>query len=407
MRAGAGLPSVGPPLPRGAPPALVALVFLATLGGTGAWVPYLGLWLDRTGHSGAAIGAALAVVPFARLVAGPFWAAVADRFQRGERALQVASVVSTGAAAVALASTGPAGLGIGLLAFALARAPVGPLLDAQAVRSLEARGRDTRNYGRVRLWGSLGFLAVGAVGGFLADASPAAPLLLAVGCWAVAAALTFTLPASPPSPPVPVGPALRALTGRAFFAPFLAGCALHGAALTSYDSLYAVHVGKLGLPSWWTGAALAAGIGVEVVVMASGGALLRRFSPLRLVAASMAVGAARWALTATVHDPIGLTAVQALHGFSFGAFWIGSVEAMRARAPETIRASAQALFGSVAYGVGALLSAGAAFLLLDSTGPRGIYAAGAVASAAASLLVAFADRRERRAGIRDRRFRTA
>ena len=73
---------------------------------------------------------------------------------------------------------------------------------------------------------------------------------------------------------------------------------------------------------------------------------------------------------------------------------IGSVEVMRRRSAPEIRASAQALFTSCSYGLGPLLSALLATVMLDGAGTRGLFAVGAVLSAAAAGRVVVAERRD-------------
>lgn len=376
-------------------------LFFVAMGGTGAWLPFLALRLDGAGYSGAAVGLLLAAMPLARLVSAPGWAMVADRFQQGGRALQVASFLSVAAAAALLAGDALWIVAPALVVYAAVRGPVGPLLDAQAVRALLARGSDTRHYGRIRLWGSLGFLVSGFVAGAFADGNPGAPLAIALAMWTVGALMTLRLPATGGGGPAPIGPALRALATRPFFLPFIGAAVLHGAALSSYDSLFAVHVRRLGLPSQCTGWALVTGISVELGVMAAALPLMRRCPPFALVAAAMAVGSLRWGLTAWLDAAVPLVATQALHGISFGAFWVGSVEALRQRSPELIRSSTQALLTSSAYGLGPLLSAGLATFLLDGAGTRGLFAVGAGLSATAALLVGWAARLDRSEGGRE------
>jgi PPP family 3-phenylpropionic acid transporter len=374
---------------------LIAYYFLA-VGGNGGWTPFLGLWLDRDGHSGAAMGALLGLIPFARMISAPVWAGVADRFREGTRILQLCSVLTVLLCGAAMGVRGDLALGLVLLLFAVVRAPVGPVMDAAAVKLLEQSGADAREYGRIRLWGSLGFLVFALLGSLLVDRFAAAPLLIGMGAWAGAAALAFTLPRAESRGPQPLGPALRRLAAQPFFMPFLLACALHGTALATYDCLLPVHLSSLGLPSAWSGVSIAIGILVEVAVMAWARQLLTRLSPLTLITAAMAAGALRWGLNAVVEDPALFVAIQALHGLSFGAFWIGAVELLRRRAPPEVGNSAQALLTTSAYGVGPLASAGLTALYLDELGTSGLFLIGAGLSGVAVGLLLLAVARERR-----------
>lgn len=380
------------------PRSLLALVFLLLVGGAGAWVPFLALHLERTGRSGPAIGLVLALMPVTRILASPVWGAVSDRWRAGAAVLRLTTLASVGfAAAVAFLPLSTAAIAVALAGFAFVKAPMGPLLDTAAVRTLVDAGADPRDYGKVRLWGSVGFLACAAAGSALVDgAATAAPALALATCaWALGGALTFALPDAEGGGPAPIGPALRALGRSPFLAPFLVGLGLHGVGLAVYDLMLPVHTDHLGLGGGWTAAALTAGVAAEVAVMAWGRPILARFGAPALLVAAGAVGAARWAALAVVADPVLLVALQVLHGPSFGAFWIAAVEWMRARAPAEVQASAQALLPATAYGVGPLLAAGATATLLDRLGTAGLFGVGALAGAGATACFVLAVRRER------------
>lgn len=375
------------------PRRLLAALFFVHIGGAGAWVPFLGLHLERTVHQGAIIGALLALSPAARMLSAPLWSLVADRFRSGRGMLRLATTSSiVAAAAIAFLDLEPLALGLALVTFSALRAPIGPLLDSAAVRLIVEEGGNPQDYGRLRLWGTVGFLALSGAAAMLVDGEAGASLALgmAVGAWVLSAGMTFLLPAAPPSAPAPILPALRRLARSPFLGPMLVALALHGMGLTLYDSLLAVHLEARGMTGGWVALALGFGLVTEIAVMAWGGRLLARWGAFPLLTFAAAVGVLRWVATALVTLPLALVALQSLHGISFAVFWIAGVEVMRRHAPEEVQASAQALLTSTSYGVGALLSSGAVALMLDRWGTPGLFlvAAGAGVLATAGLWLA-------------------
>jgi MFS transporter, PPP family, 3-phenylpropionic acid transporter len=358
---------------------------MAIMGGIGAFGPFLGLVLDRLGHSAAVIGGLLALVPLTRILSTPLWSLIADRYRIGTRILQAATLC-TALVAVAVASgrLEPAGVGLALVVFAFVRAPIGPIIDGLTVRSLETAGVPTTRYGRIRLWGSVAFLGVAGAAALVADTvdMATAPIALAALAWGVGFLVLLRLPAGEAGPPVRLGPALRVLAGRKGLGLVVLSLPLHGLGLNAYDGWYALHVEQLGLASTWTGMALALGVSLEVGVMAVSARVLSRARPETLVAVGMAVAAVRWALTAVISDPLLLTLLQALHGVVFAVFWIGVVELFRRAAPPEVRASAQAVIMTACYGVGPLLTSTVGATLVDAHGTSALFG---VASGAAAL----------------------
>lgn len=374
----------------------IAATFFLVLGGAGAWVPFFGLYLQRTGYSGTSFGLMMAAMTLARVVSAPLWTALADRFRSSERVLILTSFVSwCGAAAAIWLELPPLAVAAMLVVFAAARGPIGPLLDAESLVALERRGLDARHYGRIRLWGSVGFMVLGVAAGWLADLHPRAPLDLALLAWFLGAVLTFAFPRAPLAKPVPVWEAMRAFAGERFFGPFVAALVLHGFALVTWDNVIGIHVAAIGLSSRWTGAAVAVAMVTEITVMWLGRAVLARIDPFRVLILATTLGSLRWLAAAVSRDPVVLLVTQATHGVVFGAFWIASVEILRTRAPERIRATAQGILATGSYGVGAIVSGLAIALALEPLRSRGLLLIGAAASLVAAGLAVRAERAAR------------
>ncbi len=352
------------------------------------------------GYSALAIGGLLGLMPLTRILLSPAWALVADKYRMGTRILQVASLVTV--VVVGAIATGWLPLwavGVGMVLFAGARAPIGPILDALTVRALEARGEDPGRYGRIRLWGSVAFLACGGGAALLADqvAWAPAPFALAAVVWLLGLLVLLRLPDAKADGPVALGPALRTLAQQPGIGLVVLALPLHGLGLNAYDAWYAVHIEHLGLASTWTGVALATGVSVEIAVMALAVGILRRMEPVGLVALSMGAAALRWALVAWLQDPWLLTLVQLSHGLVYAVFWIGVVELFRKAAPSEVRASAQSVVITATYGLGPLLTALLASSVVDRFGTSALYAVAAGASVVATGLTLAARGRMRAA----------
>ena len=162
-----------PPRPRTwSPRLLLAALYLADLAGVGAWLPFLAIYLDRQGVSGPGIGALLATIPATRMLSGPAWSLLADRFRSGRVLLRVATTGSLLAGiAITTLPLSPLGIGLLLVAFSALRSPIAPLVDTTAVRIIEQEGGDPQDYGRLRMWGTVGFL-LGSVAGALLVHAP-------------------------------------------------------------------------------------------------------------------------------------------------------------------------------------------------------------------------------------------
>jgi PPP family 3-phenylpropionic acid transporter len=365
--------------------ALPGLSLLAT-SALGAIGPYLAVTLAQAGIEGALVALLMGVAPFFRLLFGPVAGWIADRFHAETRVLRTATgMAALGALGVALAAPTPLGRAAGIagtIVLSMGRVAILPAIDGAILKAL---GSKNARYGRVRSWGSIGYLAA-AVGAPLVVPS-GNPILLGVVLSVVLFVATCVLPRLPTSTPVAVGPALRALSASRAIRWILLGAALHYAPIGTYDLYFAVYVKELGLPLWATGVAIGLGVGVEVLVLWLGEPLLRRFAPETLLRFAVLLGIPRWLGTALLPWPWVIVALQIVHGVSFGAFWIAVVALLARRAPHAIQTSAQTLLGAAVGGLGALLAATGGGLVLASAGGRAMFLADAAIAVLAALAV--------------------
>ncbi len=327
----------------------LSALYALSFGSLGAIFPYLAVELRAAGASPLLVVGVLSAAPAIRLVAGPVWGILADRFRIEDRILWVGATVAL--LGSALLAGGPALALPGAILLALGRTPIDTTLEGM---TLNALGPDPVAYGRVRLWGSLGFLAAALCGGWMERGSGLGPMTLG----AVLAGLMLVLALTTPRPgrfePVPIGPALRALWGQVQVRWFLVVAALHFLSHAGATAFLAVHLEAHGAPGWVTGVTISVGVAVEIVVMARSRWLFSRIAPNTLLLGVVALGLPRWLLNAAFTSPLEVVLIQTLHGLTFGAFWVAATAWLGARAAPEIRTSAQALLGAAVAGVGAL-----------------------------------------------------
>jgi PPP family 3-phenylpropionic acid transporter len=93
-----------------------------------------------------------------------------------------------------------------------------------------------------------------------------------------------------------------------------------------------------------------------------------RWSLRGLFATAFAGSALRWLLLSRAEGAAAVIGLQLLHGLTFGLFWSCSVEAMARLVPAPLRATGQALFSAMVFGVGNAVGYQLAGLALDRYG---------------------------------------
>ena len=371
----------------------VSLLFAAVFTVAGTHLPYLPVWLDWVGLSAREIAVIVALPMLVRVIATPVIAFAADRAGDHRRYLLVLAGIAL-AAALALtqcASFWPI-LALSLL-FAIATSTIMPLTETVAMGGVRTAGLD---YGRMRLWGSLSFIAASFCGGWALDrlGPPAVVWLLVGGAMLTAlAAHALPRPIGDASPLAVAGrrriglaDALALMRSRLFLVFLLAVGAVQ-AAHAAFYAFGTLHWAAQGLSSGWAGALWAVGVTVEIGLMAFSGAVVRRIGAAELIVLGAAASVVRW-LAMGLDPPLAaLVALQALHGVTYGATHIGAFYLLTRAVPESQAGTAQALYASITAGIamgGATLLSGQ---LYATYGGRTYWAMAAIAGVglAASL----------------------
>ena len=353
----------------------------------GAWLPFLWSFLsEHRGMEGPQIGRMFAAGAVGAIV-GPFLAGqVADRWFSTERFLGISHLI--GAVLVwklaDLDSYWSFLIVSGIYGFVYA--PTLSLTNSLAFHHLPDRDRD---FGRVRLWGTLGWIAVGlAMGQWLAlqyspeglsSSSLAAAQVAGKGdafrlsaiLGVVMGVYCFTLPRTPPARGAQSNATFEAM-GEIKRSP-LWQLFLLAVPVSCIHQFYFVHteaflsVRQLAAPEWSTaifgvggGGLMTVGQMAEVLVIAAIPLVAKRASRKALLAVGLIAYAARMALFAHV-DTIPLPEMAtlllgiALHGLCFGCFIFVAFMIVDEETTSDVRASAQNLFNLVIIGIGIIV----------------------------------------------------
>ena len=361
----------------------------------GMHVPYFPVWLDGRGLSADQISAIMAAPFFLRLLVTPATALAADR--SGHHRSYLIALAWASLAMVSLLS-GMQGFW-SLLAFSvplsLAFSTIMPLTETVAVSGVRHAGLD---YGRMRLWGSLTFIAASFAGGFAIEhwGNAAGIWLVAFGCLLTVAA-AHCLPRTmlghdPPSPDA--APWWKAseplmLLRQPAFLTFLVAAGCNQAAHATFLTFGTLIWHKQGLTGEWIGTLWAIGVLAEVGLFAVSGWLVRTFGATWLLLAGATASVIRW--IAMGFDPgfALLLPLQILHGVTYGAVHIGAIHFIGKAVPVRQAGSAQALYATVASGVAmgaATLIAGRLYAIDATVAYFAMAAIAAVALIAAWLL---------------------
>lgn len=319
----------------------------------GAFAPYFTLYLQDIGQSAWEIGVLMSVPQVMRLLAPNLWGWLADHL--GRRAL-----------VVKLAAFGSV---LGFCGFFFTREYL-PMLAAMALvwffwsaalplveaMTLDRLAGQTERYGRIRLWGSVGFIASVMGLGALLDVLPISAVpwaCLFILASVLASALTLDevkVGAGGTAPPIGdqlKQPAVMALLAACFFM-----SVAHGPLYV----FYSIHLVGHGYDKMAVGMLWSLGVVAEILVFMTMPRLMRHFSLRGILLASFALAVLRFLLIGWAADHVLVQLfAQILHGATFGAYHAGAMALLIRWFEPAQQARVQGLYGSISFGAGGMV----------------------------------------------------
>jgi len=340
----------------------LSLFYAAQFSVIGVQLPYWPLYLSAKGMGPPQIGQLMAATYFVKILTNPLVGHAADR--RGERRRPIILLAALALLATFFympAESFPALLAVGLLSQAAftAMMPLGDNL------TMLCTGLHKLDYGRVRLWGSLSFIAVASLGGpLLVDAPRWMILATCLAGIALTLGAGWTLPDIRGERADLKGQPMAGLVKDRRFLLFLLTTSLTQVSHMIYYGFATLHWRAAGLSGAVIGGLWAEGVIAEVALFAFGARLVAHFGPARLLTAAGLAGVIRWSVLAVTTDPLLLASVQFLHALTYAAGHLGAMHFIHREVPPGLSARAQGIYSSVTMGIVpglALLFAGALY----------------------------------------------
>ena len=349
-------------------------------------MPFLSLYYQSLGMTGRQIGVLTGVVPLVMMVSAPLWGGLADVTHRHRPSLLLA-ISGTWAAVLGLSQPVTfSGLLLWVVVYAFFIAAIIPLMDNSVLTLL---GAHKAEYGRLRVWGSVGWAVAATLLG---------PVLQRAGLsWAFYSFLLFMFVTFIVAWQMPVlqGAAgqsyrtgLKMLLATPRFLLLLAVALVYGASLSVYLNYLFLYLETLNASRTLMALSLTTATISELPLWYVTHRLIHRWGVNRMLAIALLAMCIRAFAYALITVPWLVLPINLLHGVSFALLWAAGVASADAIAPPGLGATAQGLFAGTVLGLGASLGAFAGGALYDSIGPVALFQATGVMLVAALLLFA-------------------
>ncbi|GAB6096049.1 MFS transporter [Desulfatiferula olefinivorans] len=330
----------------------LSLQYFFYFGVMGMFLPFFNLYCYHLEFTGFQIGILSAARTLSIVVFSLAWGIVADRYAIRRPVYLLCNAASaaiwtlylfTGEFYPMLAVT---------IAYGLFYGPIIAFLEALTMDTL---GRDggKRRYGAIRVWGSVSFIALVVISGYVVDLYPVRTIVILILVGSVVQALL-----APTVPPGTTHARVTSLVGqmRSFInlrmVIFLTCSFLMLASHGTYYGFFSIHLEQLGFGPTFISLAWALASVAEIGIMLNSDRLFRRFSIRTVLITSFVAAALRWLLLFVAVSPEMILLSQLFHALTYGAFHIACILYMdQLSSPET-KTFGQVANNAVSYGLG-------------------------------------------------------
>jgi PPP family 3-phenylpropionic acid transporter len=332
--------------------------YFAYYAALGAFTPFWGLYLKARGQDVAAISILMSLWYATRIVAPSTWSWLAGRSTKPVRWLRSGCFATLASFAVFAVPLDFPTLFIAMCAFCFVYNAVMPQFEAITLSHLPGM---TERYGRIRVWGSIGFIIVVSGFGIVFDHLsieylPWLMLPLFAGLLVSACNNDY---AQVPDNTTTSGDTdftsrLRQPQVIAFFIVAL----LMQLSFGPYYTFYSIYLDDHGYRASALGLFWSIGVILEIVLFAFSAKIFRRWSASTVLLSALIAASARWAILALWPQSFTLMAIaQMTHALSFAAFFAACMQFLANFFPGRLSGHGQGVFYGFSSGVGGVAGA--------------------------------------------------
>jgi MFS transporter, PPP family, 3-phenylpropionic acid transporter len=348
------------------------------------------LYFQSIGFSGTQIGIIGSFGTAIGLIALPMWGLFGDIFQSRKKLLII--MMSLSSITLFCFTLTKSFYVIAALTVVASLFPMSTTMDANTLVHL---GENGSNYGKFRVWGSIGFAVANFIVGYFLQRTTYMNLYY---CYVFFMILTLILTSTMPEIKVTLkkedvekkisGHLKDMLTNRAFTI-FLIVVFLAQFALLSGEFYFAIYLKSIHAPASLIGLAFTVTGLSEIPVFIYSSKLIKKFGTKKLLVFALGVFTIRTFLYSIVKNPYLILPLQLLCGLDYAPFFAAAVNYVNDLAPNRLKSTAQSIFAIVGTNLASIAGALIGGRLLDLMGVQMIYRYAALVVLTALIILLF------------------
>jgi PPP family 3-phenylpropionic acid transporter len=369
---------------RCSPKLILGFQYFFYFGVLGIYLPYFNLYCYHLDFSGFQIGIMSAVRTVTTVLFPIFWGAVADRFQIRKPIYILCNFISCLIWSFFLFTTDFKLMLLICIFYGIFYSPVISFLEAF---TMDILGKEKKQYGRIRVWGSINFITFVVLIGRLIDLQSIDIIIpyILIGS-ALQALFSFSIPDTGRTLKGSFGPGARVLLEPRLLI-FLTAAFLMLFSHGTYYGFFSIHLENLGYGKTFIGITWALASVAEIFTMMKSDTIFQKISIEKVLRISFGVAALRWLILCYTDSAAIILLSQILHAITYGAFHIASILYIDRLIPPEAKTFGQAVNNAVTYGLGMTVGFLVSGIFYDQIGSSWLFAGSAVIALAGGVLM--------------------
>ncbi|MDQ7004980.1 MAG: MFS transporter [Ghiorsea sp.] len=331
----------------------IRLFYAAYFAGMGFMLPYFPVYLKDLGLTTVWVGIFIGALTATKVIAPPLAGLLLEHHNTNTRTfLLISASLAACFSALLIPDLGLLWMLTVVIVFGLFWAAILPLTDGLSLMVSEV---SIMSYGRLRVWGSIGFVLASFFGGLwlVGDNISLFP-------WILTALLILTTLSALGFPDLSSfnqqeSPKATSHTNQKALVWLLVISFCMQASHGAYYGFFSLHMLDAGYSGGEIGLFWVLGVLAEIVLMWYWSKPIQKASPVLIFTVCLALASLRWFGLAITTSLIAIILLQLLHAASFAAFHLSAVAWVRKFAQPHKQTSAQGWYSSIGFGLGSTL----------------------------------------------------
>ncbi|PIE74758.1 MAG: MFS transporter [Deltaproteobacteria bacterium] len=350
----------------------------------GIFLPYFNLYCHKIGFTSFQIGSVSSLKTFSTIVFPLLWGYLADKFFIRKKIFILANFFSAALWFLFFISE-KFWFMMGVMFFySLFQAPIISFLEAFTIDILE---KEKAGYGKIRLWGSIGFIISVFLVGYLTDKISIYIILYMIFAGSFIQFLfSIKIPDVSSGSLKSAGFEIKFLL-RADIIIFLAASFLMLASHSPYYAFFSIYLSDNGMDNTFIGISWGIAVCAEIFIMYKSDYIFKKINPGKVLVFSMIAAGIRWFILYFFHSGIIILSSQILHCFSYGTFHMASILFIDKMTPAGKKTTGQAVNNAFTYGLGLMAGNLLSGYFYDYYGGRNLFMFAGITAIAGAVLM--------------------